>query len=101
MYYVTDRDGTIIGGVLTDDLSRAAAALDLEETDGCKISTAWLLTDDQIYAYLDRLPSWDYDDTVPDLMREMCSRHDLAYDDYETYDDLFYAVGERMGRRCS
>ena len=94
LYYIVD-DGRIVDGVEIETSSEYDAWQDDLE-DGQVLDTARGLTDRQIYEYLDDVETWD-DELVEGLMREMCERLELDFDEFECYCDLFDAITEKMG----
>ena len=93
LYYIVD-DGRIVDGVEIETGREYDAWRDDLE-DGQELVTSPGLEDKQIYDYLDDVDSWD-DPLVEDLMREMCDRLGLDYDEFEYYCDLFDEITKRL-----
>ena len=89
MYYLI-KDSKIIGSCITTDLRKALDAYEIDDDPGeYKLLYSQTLEDSQIIEYLDEIPSWDWDDSVADLFREISDRYGLDFDAYDEYEPLW------------
>ena len=63
--------------------------------EGAEIKSIGQLTTDQMMEYLQDCADWN-DLLVAPLFHELCERLDMDFDEYETYDELYCEVDNKL-----